>query len=155
MRQVPHDELEAMIGGETGRSRWVNIDQSRIDAFAEATGNKAWIHTDPEAAKQGPFGTTVAPGFLTLSLLDELLDGAAVMPLGTDVHLNYGSDKVRYLAPVPAGSRVRAVNTLKDVSKRPSGGVLVTNHVVVEIEGGQTPALIADILYLGLPPRRV
>jgi acyl dehydratase len=139
-----------MVGTVTGRSRWFRIDQDRIDAFAEATENRHWIHTDREAAKDGPFGTTIAHGFLTLSLLDKLLDEAAVLPEGTDVYVNYGSDKVRYLAPVPPGTRIRAVNTLTDITERSSGRILLTNHVVVEIDGEESPALVGDILYLAI-----
>ena len=150
LRYLPVDDLRERVGTETGCSRWFAIDQARIDAFAEATENRAWIHTDPEAARSGPYGTTVAPGFLTLSLLDALLDEAAILPEGADVYLNYGSNKVRYLAPARPGSRVRAVNTLQAVDERPDGNILLTNHVVVEIEGEQAPALVADILYLAL-----
>lgn len=148
MRHVTREALQGLVGRETGRSRWLTVDQKRIDTFAAATENRHWIHTDPVKAKNGPFGSTVAPGFLTLSLVDELLDEAAVMPEGVEVYLNYGSDKVRYLSPVPAGSRIRAVNILKAVSRTEAGQTLMTNHVVVEVEGSETPALVADILYL-------
>lgn len=148
MRRIPLDKLQDMAGQQTGRSHWLTVDQSRIDRFAQATGNRHWLHTDPERASRGPFGTTIAHGFLTLSLLDGLLDEAALMPEGAEIYINYGSDKVRYLAPVPAGSRIRAVSTLVEITDKAPGQLLLKNHVVVEIEGDERPALVGDVLYL-------
>ena len=150
MQVVPADELVQHVGTETGRSGWFTIDQDRIDAFAEATEDRQWIHVDREAAENGPFGTTIAHGFLTLSLLSHLSTEAAIMPQGAVMLINYGSDKVRYLNPVKVGSRVRSISTLKDVAEKSPGQILLTSNVVVEIEGEERPALVADLLTLAI-----
>jgi acyl dehydratase len=148
MQTVPLDQLDSFVGKETGRSDWFAIDQDRINQFADATNDRQWIHIDQEAAAQGPFGTTIAHGFLTLSLLSYLTMSAMVVPEGAVMFVNYGSDKVRYLAPVKVGSNIRAVSTLKAVREKSPGQYLLTSHVVVEIEGSETPALVADLLTL-------
>jgi acyl dehydratase len=129
------------VGTDLGASSWVEIDQSRIDTFATATGDHQWIHVDPERAKDGPFGTTIAHGYLTLSLLipmwSELLD---VVEVSTKV--NYGLDKVRFPAPVPVGSKVRATATLASVEQI-AGGVQVVVDAVIERDGGTKPVCIA------------
>ncbi|MCL1599222.1 MAG: MaoC family dehydratase [Actinomycetia bacterium] len=150
MTTVPVDKLASYVGTETGRSDWFTIEQDRINRFADVTVDDQWIHTDVEAASKGPFGTTIAHGFLTLSLLSHLSGRTAIVPEGAAMIINYGSDKVRFLAPVKAGSRVRAVSTLKDVKERSPGQYLLTSHVVVEIEGEETPALVADLLTLAI-----
>lgn len=150
MKVVPVDELAAHVGTETGRSDWFTIEQDRIDAFAEATEDRQWIHVDREAAAAGPFGTTIAHGFLTLSLLSYLSTMSSIMPAGAGMLINYGSDKVRYLAPVRAGSRIRTVSTLADVTEKSPGRLLLTSNVVVEIEGEERPALVADVLTLAV-----
>ncbi|MBV9796155.1 MAG: MaoC family dehydratase [Actinobacteria bacterium] len=138
------DGLTGLIGQPLEPSSWVEIDQQRIDAFAEATGDHQWIHTDPERAKDGPFGTTVAHGYLTLSLLipmwTEILE---VRSVATKV--NYGLNKVRFPAPVPAGSKLRATATLAAVDPVP-GGAQLTADVTVEIEGTAKPACVAQLL---------
>jgi acyl dehydratase len=154
MTTVPVDQLTSYIGTETGRSDWFTIDQDRIDRFADVTLDDQWIHTDPEAASRGPFGKTIAHGFLTLSMLSHLSGNANVVPEGAAMLINYGSDRVRFLAPVPVGSNVRAVSTLKDVREKAPGQLLLTSNVVVEIEGEDTPALVADILTLAIMPPR-
>jgi acyl dehydratase len=150
VRVVPVDELADLVGSGTGRSEWFPIDQGRIDAFAEATEDRQWIHVDPEAARQGPFGATIAHGFLTLSLVSALSAEASVIPRGAAMLINYGSDKVRFLNPVLVGSRIRTVSTLKDVRERAPGQILLTSGVVVEIEGEETPAMVADVLTLAV-----
>lgn len=150
MQVVPADELVQHVGTETGRSDWFTIDQERIDAFAEATEDRQWIHVDREAAEGGPFGATIAHGFLTLSLLSHLSTEAAIVPQGAAMLINYGSDKVRYLNPVKVGSRIRSVSTLKDVAEKSPGQILLTSSVVVEIEGEERPALVADLLTLAI-----
>ena len=133
-------------GAEFGPSSWIEIPQATIDAFAEATGDHQWIHVDPERAAAGPFGTTIAHGFLTLSLVPHLLRDLVDYP-AWPVRINYGSDRVRFLSPVPVGSRVRASAEL--VAVRPSGtGTQVTVSVTVEIEGSDKPALVAQTLTL-------
>ena len=150
MQFVPLEELADHVGKETGASDWFEIDQDRVNTFAEVTEDRQWIHVDQEAAAQGPFGGTIAHGFLTLSLLSHLNTFNAVMPQGAAMLINYGSDKVRFINPVKVGSRIRSVGTLKDVSERAPGQVLITTSVVVEIEGEDKPALIADTLTLAI-----
>lgn len=148
MSIVPIEDIAGMVGTEVGRSEWLTIDQDRISQFADATLDHQWIHIDPEAAAKGPFGATIAHGFLTLALLPYLGASSSVGPEGMAMAINYGSDKVRFLNPVVVGSRVRSVTTLKDFTERSPGRYLATNNVVVEIEGEETPALIADTLTL-------
>jgi acyl dehydratase len=139
------------LGSEIHCGSWLEITQKRIDAFAEATGDQQWIHTDPErAAKESPYGATIAHGYLTLSLLPFLTESNApghferTYP-GMRLRLNYGLNRVRFPAPVPAGSRVRAHTTITDVE--PVGdGVQFTYLISVEIEGNQKPACVAEFL---------
>jgi len=118
MPVIPAAELPEHIGEETGRSDWFTIDQDRIDTFAEATMDHQWIHVDPDAAAQGPFGRTIAHGFLTQSLVGYLNLGSMLLPDGAVMFINYGSDKVRFLNPVKVDSRVRTVSVLKDVKEK-------------------------------------
>jgi acyl dehydratase len=148
MKTVPLDQLDEYIGTETGRSDWFQIDQDRINEFADATNDRQWIHVDETAAAQGPFGSTIAHGFLTLSLLSYLTMSSMVVPAGAVMFVNYGSDKVRYLAPVKVDSNIRSISTLKAVREKSPGQYLMTSSVVVEIEGSETPALVADLLTL-------
>ncbi len=150
MTTVPIDQLSSYIGTEIGRSDWFTVDQARIDAFADATLDNQWIHVEGDAAASGPFGRPIAHGFLTLSMLSHLTGNASIVPEGAAMLINYGSDKVRFLAPVRVGSNIRAVSTLKEVRERSSGQYLMTSNIVVEIEGEQTPALVADILTLAV-----
>lgn len=148
MRVIPVEEILAMVGTEVGRSDWLTIDQDRISQFADATLDHQWIHVDPKAAARGPYGATIAHGFLTLSLLPHLGRSALVAPEGMMMAINYGSDRVRFLTPVVVGSRIRSVTTLKAFVPRGPDRYLSTTNVVVEIEGEDTPALIADRLTL-------
>jgi acyl dehydratase len=144
--QLTVSELEQAGELELGTSSWVTIDQRRIDLFAEATGDHQWIHVDPEAAAQGPFGTTVAHGYLTLSLLPALF--AEVMSVSDSrMGLNYGVERARFTAPVPSGSRVRLHARLAGTERR-SSGVLFHVGVEIEIEGEEKPALVGEVLYL-------
>jgi acyl dehydratase len=148
MLQVDHPaDMKAYIGKAVGVSDWVVVDQKMIDAFADATGDHQWIHVDIERAKREmPGGKTIAHGFLTLSLLPRL--SAAVYRIRrTSRGINYGSNKVRFTAPVPAGSRVRLNQVLKNVEDI-SGGVRLTFDSTVEIEGSDKPALVAETLSL-------
>ncbi|MFF7393814.1 MaoC family dehydratase [Streptomyces scabiei] len=136
------EELKAAVGESLGYSDWLEVDQKRIDLFAEATGDHQWIHVDPEKAAAGPFGTTIAHGYLTLSLLPLLVP--QVLKVGNvKMGVNYGTNKVRFPAPVPVGSRLRATATLQDVTEV-GGGVQVTAAVVVEREGGEKPVCVAE-----------
>lgn len=136
------DELKAAVGEPLGHSDWLEIDQKRIDLFAEATGDHQWIHVDPERAASGPFGTTIAHGYLTLSLLP-LFVPQVVRVENVKMGVNYGTNKVRFPAPVPVGSRLRAAVTLTDVTEA-GGGVQVTTAVTVEREGGDKPVCVAE-----------
>lgn len=139
------DELKAAAGTLVGSSDWVTVDQSRIDLFADATDDHQWIHVDPERAAAGPFKTTIAHGFLTLSLLPVLIAGVYRVE-GTKMGINYGLNKVRFTSPLPVGSKVRATITLGDVADASGGAVQVTNQVTVEIDGAERPALVAEWL---------
>jgi acyl dehydratase len=136
------DELTAAVGEQLGHSDWLEVDQKRIDLFAEATGDHQWIHVDPEKAAAGPFGTTIAHGYLTLSLLPALVPQVMRVE-GMKMGVNYGSNKVRFPAPVPVGSRVRATAVVKEVTEA-GGGVQVTAAVTVEREGGDKPVCVAE-----------
>jgi acyl dehydratase len=135
------DEVAAAAGSEIGTSDWFEIDQARIDAFADSTLDHQWIHVDTERAATGPFGATIAHGFLTLSLLPFL--SASVYALDTPgAKLNYGLDKVRFPSPVPVGSRVRTHVRFGEVKDLPAGKQLLIEHTV-EIEGHDKPACVA------------
>jgi acyl dehydratase len=139
-------ELQSLIGTEVGVSSWIEIDQARIDAFAEVTNDHQFIHVNPELAKQTPFGTTIAHGFLTLSLASGM-SYEAVAPLeGVVMGVNYGFDKLRFLAPVPVNSRVRGRFRLLSAEDKGGGRWLIKHELTVEIEGGDKPALIAEWL---------
>lgn len=138
------DDLRAAVGNHLGHSDWVEITQERIDLFADATGDHQWIHVDPERAKAGPFGTTIAHGYLTLALTNMLLP-QVVRVEGISMGVNYGTDKVRFPAPVPCGSRVRAGAELAAVDEVP-GGVQARIRVTVEIEGAAKPACVVESL---------
>jgi len=138
------DQLEAAVGRPLGHSAWLTVDQRRIDLFAEATGDHQWIHVDAERAAAGPFGTTIAHGWLTLSLLPMLV--AKIYRIdGAEMAINYGSDKVRFLAPVPVGSRLRAAAELLDVVRITSGCRTVVK-LTAELEGSARPACVAEIV---------
>lgn len=143
------DELAEADGLDLGTSHWVEVTQERIDLFAEATGDRQWIHVDPDAAADGPFGGTIAHGYLTVSLLPALLyDMVTVTDAGMGV--NYGIDKLRLTAPVPSGSKVRLHATI-DHAERRAGAVRYYLDVEVEVEGGDKPALVGTVVYLVYP----
>ncbi|MBH5334110.1 MaoC family dehydratase [Streptomyces pactum] len=135
-------ELLAAVGREFGPSDWVEVDQRRIDLFAEATGDHQWIHVDPERAADGPFGGTIAHGYLTLSLLP-LFTPQLIRVEGVRLGVNYGTNKVRFPAPVPVGSRLRATARIAGVTEVPDG-VQLTTAVTVEREGGGKPVCVAE-----------
>jgi acyl dehydratase len=135
-------DLAAFEGREIGRSDWVVVAQSNIDQFAQATGDAQWIHVDPARAAAGPFGATVAHGFLTLSLLSQLFT-AAVAFGDVRMSLNYGLNRVRFPSPVPVGSRLRALCVL-DAFEPLEGGAQLTVTLTVEREGGVKPACVAE-----------
>ncbi len=142
-------ELETKIGTEIGVSRWITVDQAMIDAFAEVTHDDQWIHVNPDRARrETPFGGSIAHGFLTLSLASRFAHDCLPEPPGKRMGINYGFDKLRFLAPVPAGARIRGRFTLLSIRKRSDTQLLRTVRLIVEIEGQETPALVAD--WLGL-----
>ena len=138
------DELLAAVGRDLGHSEWVTVDQARIDMFAEATGDHQWIHVDPDAAGAGPFGTTIAHGYLTLALTSLLLP-QIVRVDGISMGINYGVNRVRFPQPVVVGSRLRASATLASADELPGGaGVQTVITVTVEIEGEAKPACVVE-----------
>jgi len=139
-------ELEGAAGLELEPSDWVTIEQRAIEQFADATGDHQWIHVDPEKAAQGPFGTTVAHGYLSLSLLPGLL-GSMLSVTDARMGINYGTEKVRFTSPVPSGSRVRLKARINSAERR-GEGVLYHVGAEVEIEGSEKPAMVGEVVYL-------
>ena len=139
-------EFPTLVGRDLEPSSWIEITQERVDQFAEATNDFQFIHVDPEKAAQTPFGGPIAHGFLSLSLLSYLNAQTAVIPENLVMGINYGSDKVRYLMPVRVGKRVRSKQTILEVFEKSPGQWLLKTAVTVEIEGEETPALVAEIL---------
>ena len=145
IRVVPKDELAAQVGEKT-TGEWITIEQDRINTFADCTEDHQFIHIDEEKAAQTPFGGTIAHGFLTLSMLVKMTEGEGVIPENVVMGINYGFDKVRFLAPVRAGKRVRAHRELLSVDQKDDNRFLLKHAVTVEIEGEETPALVAEWL---------
>ena len=143
------DDLTAAIGEDLGHTDWMEVTQERVDAFADATGDHQWIHVDVERAKNGPFCGTIAHGYLTLSLVPQF--GAQLFSLETPgAKLNYGVNKVRFPSPVPVGSKIRAGASITEVTDVPAGKQMVIRYVV-EIEGADKPACVAETVVLLLP----
>ena len=143
---VPKEKLSEYVGTKQEPGDWVTLDQERINTFADCTGDHQFIHVDEEKAAQTPFGGTIAHGFLTLSMLPKLMEGRGIFPENVVMGINYGSDKVRFLMPVRAGKRVRAHSELIDVQQKDDNRFLLKSMVTIEIEGEETPALIAETL---------
>jgi acyl dehydratase len=144
--------LNEMVGRELGISGWVAIDQARIDAFASCTGDHQWIHVDVERAKrESPFRSPVAHGYLTLAMVAPLAMEIGVIPRDAAAGLNYGIDKVRFLAPVPAGARVRLRVVLAGIEPKDAGQVIMRTQNTLEVEGSDKPALVAETLALLIP----
>jgi acyl dehydratase len=142
------EDIQSKVGTEVGVSDWIPIDQARIDAFAEITEDPQFIHIDPEAAAKTPFGGTVAHGFLTLSLLSRMAADAMLRPENVRMGVNYGFERVRFMAPVRSGKRVRGRFTLARFEEKKPGQWQFVHNVAVEIEGEEKPALVAD--WIGL-----
>ncbi|MEO8814354.1 MAG: MaoC family dehydratase [Mycobacterium sp.] len=136
-------ELAALTGQSIGQSDWVTITQESVNLFADATGDHQWIHVDPERAASGPFGTTIAHGYLTLALLPRLMHQIYRVD-GIKLAINYGLNKVRFPAPVPVGSQIRAESTVADVADVGGGAHQVTLSTTVAIDGGAKPACVAE-----------
>jgi acyl dehydratase len=142
------EEIKSRVGTEIGLSDWIAVDQAAIDAFADVTGDHQFIHVDPEAAAKTPFGGTIAHGFLTLSLLSQMAAGVMLAPETLKMAVNYGFDRVRFLAPVRSGSRVRGRFTLASLEEKRPGQWQFVHHVTVEIDGEDKPAFTAE--WIGL-----
>lgn len=145
------DKVSEFVGQELGVSEWMTVDQPMIDAFADLTNDRQWIHIDTErAAKEAPTGTTIAHGLLTLSLLPGMRNAIGVIPTGTGRSINYGYNKIRFLSPVKPGDRIRTRIELTSATPR-GDGILIDTKNVVEIENNERPAMIADSLTLLMP----
>ena len=148
MPHVPVAELKDYVGKELGRSEWLTIDQERINLFAEATGDYQFIHVDPVKAAQTPFGSTIAHGFLSLSLIPKLIEDILILPHGAKMVVNYGLDSVRFIQPVKVDSKVRLKVDLSDATEKKPGQWLLKAICTLEIEGSEKPAYIAESLSL-------
>ncbi|MEU7474773.1 MaoC family dehydratase [Lentzea sp. NPDC042327] len=139
-------ELKALAGADLGHTDWLQVTQERVDTFADATDDHQWIHVDPERAATGPFGTTIAHGYLTLALLIPLM-GQLLTVSGVRMSLNYGLEKVRFPAPVPVGAKIRLAGRVASVEDVTGDGVQLTVDFTVEIEGSEKPACVARAVY--------
>ncbi|MFJ7312275.1 MaoC family dehydratase [Pseudomonas sp. NPDC098747] len=148
MPYVPVAELKDYVGKELGRSEWLTIDQERINLFAEATGDYQFIHVDPVKAAQTPFGSTIAHGFLSLSLIPKLMEDILILPEGVKMVVNYGLDSVRFIQPVKVNSKVRLKVDMVEVTEKKPGQWLLKATATLEIEGSDKPAYIAEPLSL-------
>ena len=144
VKKIPKEEMLEVIGTRIEPGEWIDVTQDRINSFADCTEDHQFVHIDPEAASKTPFGGTIAHGFLTLSLLSKLIEGNGIMPENTIMGLNYGFDKVRFLAPVRAGKRIRCHAEVLDVERKDDNRFLIKHGISVEIEGEDTPALVAE-----------
>ncbi len=145
--EAAHEKFQSRIGEEDGSGEWFEMTQERINDFADVTIDHQFIHVDPEAAKASPFGTTIAHGFLTLSMLTHLSGSIPNDPetvKGVVMGVNYGFDKVRFVSPVPSGSRIRATSVLKDAELKDPNTIQVTRTYTIEVEGAGRPAVVAD-----------
>jgi acyl dehydratase len=145
--EAAHEKFEARIGEPDGTGEWFEMTQERINDFADVTIDHQFIHVDPEAAKASPFGTTIAHGFLTLSMLTHLAGSIRNDPetvKGVIMGVNYGFDKVRFVSPVPSGSRIRASSVLKAAELKDPNTIQVTRTYTIEVEGTDRPAVVAD-----------
>jgi acyl dehydratase len=143
---IPFSRILARVGQEIGRSGWLKIDQARIDAFAECTDDRQWIHIDPGRAAGGPYGATVAHGLLIVALIPHLSENLSLVPEGAVATLNYGINRVRFIAPVPVGSEIRDSLFLKAAEDRGNGQVLLTHRHTIDIRGQVKPACVVEML---------
>jgi len=143
---LPLDKIKELVGKELGVTDWFQMDQNRINTFAECTLDDQWIHVDEEAAQKGPFGKTIAHGYLTVSLLSYFAADYAILPEGTTAAINYGMNKLRLINPVNSDAKIRDRIVLTDVADKSGGRILVTTTHTVEIKGVEKPACIAEVL---------
>ena len=148
MEKITRQDMAALVGKHAGTSKWFVIDQTRIDTFADVTEDHQYIHVDPDAAKQSPFGTTIAHGFLTLSMLSAMIYDGVPDIEGATMGVNYGFDKIRFVSPVKSGARVRAHFTLTELKETRPKEITNVWDISVEIENERRPALIAT--WIGL-----
>ncbi|MBS3647512.1 MaoC family dehydratase [Pseudaminobacter sp. 19-2017] len=156
-REVPptFEELRGLVGQELGVSDWTTVDQHRIDQFAECTGDRQWIHVDPEQARRrSPFRSTIAHGYLTLSLIGSLIQEMNILPENTQAAFNYGLDQVRFMSPVMSGARVRIRTTLLSMEDKGPGQYLLKARNIMEVEGEVKTAMVADTLVMLYERRR-
>jgi acyl dehydratase len=146
MQMLSPEAAKALIGTDLGASDWYLIDQDMVNKFADLTNDHQFIHVNPEAAKMTPFGGPIVHGFFTLSMLAGLQPEGAIVLEGIKMGVNYGCDRIRFLEPVPVGSRIRARHKLKAVDDKGGGRWLLTSEITIEIEGKDKPALVADWL---------
>jgi acyl dehydratase len=139
------DQIQELVGTELGVSEWLEITQDRINAFADATDDHQWIHVDTDRAAAGPFGSTIAHGFLTLSMIVSMTAEVALPVSEPKMGINYGLDRVRFIAPVPVGSRIRARVEMMEATEVP-GGIQIKRKVTTEVEGSDKPAMVAETL---------
>jgi acyl dehydratase len=152
MAKVTLAAIRDFVGQDLGTSDWITVDQSMINQFAACTGDRQWIHVDPERArKESPAGGTIAHGFLSLSLIAPLGMELGLAPVDASAVFNYGLDKVRFLTPVKSGNRVRLQLSMTSVEPKDDGRLLIKGAAVLEIENSQTPALVAETLTLVIP----
>lgn len=150
MLELTVSELERMPGNDIGTSGWLHVEQPRIDAFADATEDHQWIHVDPDRAAAGPFGRTIAHGYLTLSLLPHLL--TSVLSITDEARgTNYGMDRVRFTSPVQVGTQIRLVARCVDAARRPDGGLTYRLGLRVEIRDQARPAMVGESIYVTYP----
>jgi len=146
--QLSLEKLQGYVGKEIGLSDWMEITQERVNAFAESTEDRQWIHVDPEKAKYGPFGTTIAHGFLILSLLVHLTSQIELFQQAVKMMTNVGMNRVRFINPVLVGSKIRNRTVLKHALEKDDGKILLTVENTIEIEGAEKPAVVAEVLAL-------
>lgn len=145
---ISREDFMSLVGQDLAPSDWMEITQDRVNQFADATNDHQFIHIDEARAGATPFGGTIAHGFLSLSLITHLTSENMPVPEGTVMTINYGSDKVRYIAAVRVGRRIRATQTVLDITEKSPGRWLVKTAVTIEIDGEETPAVVAEILFM-------
>lgn len=143
---LPVEKIKERIGEELGLTDWFQMDQERIDKFADCTEDHQWIHVDREKATKGPFGQTIAHGYLTVSLLPHFSADISVVPEGTMMAINYGMNKLRLVNPIKSNARIRDRIVLTDVAEKEGGRILMTTTHTIEIEGEEKPAMVAEVL---------
>ena len=143
---LPVEKIKEKVGDELGVTDWFQMDQDRIDKFADCTLDHQWIHVDKDAAAKGPFGKTIAHGYLTVSLLSYFSEDIAVVPEGTMMAINYGMNKLRLINPIPFDAKIRDRITLTNMEEKSGGRILVTTTHTVEIDGEEKPACVAEVL---------